>query len=111
MQACITRIHSHASTHRDHGSCIRTLCSVTDHPRHGHRPTAIGAVPLPCRRIFGVATFDEPSECVRAWLDAHVIAEWIGPISMADDYAALLASQFPNLRLTREAALDQAVNR
>ncbi|RZT07914.1 hypothetical protein EV649_7844 [Kribbella sp. VKM Ac-2569] len=30
---------------------------------------------------------------------------------MVDEYAAVLASQFPNLRLTRDAAFDQAVNR
>ncbi|WP_130388730.1 hypothetical protein [Kribbella sp. VKM Ac-2569] len=66
---------------------------------------------MPRRRILDAATCDEPSECVRAWLDTHVIAEWIGPICMVDEYAAVLASQFPNLRLTRDAAFDQAVNR
>lgn len=46
---------------------------------------------------------------VCVWLDAHLIAEWTGPSSKAERYAALLSSQFPNLRLTREPTISPAV--
>ncbi|MGW5188948.1 hypothetical protein ACWEOO_06820 [Kribbella sp. NPDC004138] len=52
---------------------------------------------------------DQLQSRVCVWLDAHLIAEWTGPSLKADDYACLLASQFPSLRVTRELALDTAV--
>lgn len=52
---------------------------------------------------------DELQSRVCVWLGIHLIAEWTGPSSNADDHAGLFARQFPRLRLTLEPALDQAV--
>lgn len=51
---------------------------------------------------------DDPDYRVCVWLDAYLIAEWTGPSSKAEDYAALLSSQFPSLRLSHEPVLDPA---
>lgn len=108
MQACIMLPHTHADTHRDHGSHTCTLCSVTDRPRQSHH--AVAAPPTPCDRsrtsAFDVESSDDPVYRVCVWLDAHLIAEWIGRSSKAEDGAALLSSQFPSLRLSREPVLD-----
>lgn len=50
----------------------------------------------------------DPVYRVCVWLDAHLIAEWIGRTSKAEDGAALLSSQFPSLRLSREPVLGPA---
>jgi hypothetical protein len=52
---------------------------------------------------------DQLQSTVCVWLGTHLIAEWTGPSSKAEDYAGLLSRQFPRLRLTIESALDQAV--
>jgi hypothetical protein len=54
---------------------------------------------------------DQLQSRVCVWLDALLIAEWTGPSSIAEDYAALLSNRFPSLRLTREPALDPVVIR
>jgi hypothetical protein len=69
----------------------------------------LGACSLTCAESRGAGDWSgsEPKHRVRGSLDAHVIAEWTGPISIAENHAELLSSQFPSLRLTREPAVDQ----
>lgn len=52
---------------------------------------------------------DQLQSRVCVWLDDHLIAEWTGLSSKAEDYAVLLSSQLPGLRLSRESVVEPAV--